>query len=1497
MNLRKLTVILILCLVFSAAKAQQKKGFTSDTALFVTDVNELFRDVDEASKEEARRAQSSIIYLWQTHLLSPEQRVLIHSTCLKMQDKKCKASPHYIEYFNAVSYLIKQNFPASDFLTLHSGIEYCFNQKSTSRILEDYLEKMNLFFRYRALMKSKIDGWYIRKGDFKLMIDTVPYILISNADLACVGRSDSSTIYNTFGRFYPLNELWLGEKGTMYWDRAGFDHETVYTTFTNYQINTRYVHYIADSVYFVNKKYFKQPVIGQIEERLVTDVDVQHIMYPRFRMYQNSNIILALFKGISYSGGFGFEGDRVVGFSNQDGLASIEIKYRDKDPFVVIKSKEFMIRPDKFVSARASVTFYFPDGDSLYHPGAMVKYINDNQELLVDRSGEGLAQSPFFNSYHKLDMMPEALYFNLNDSIITFEAIRGLRSNSEALFTSSDYFSLYEFDKLQGMDDQNPAFAVSAYSRRAGSKNFYAQDFANYLKQPIEQVRVMLIKLANKGLINYQFDNDFVKIMPRLNEYLAAKGGAKDYDIIKFSSKVEKGPNAKLFLKSMNLALYGVDKVMLSDTQFVFITPKDGNVTLRKNRDFIFMGRVHAGFFDFYARDAYFNYEKFLVDLPKIDSMSIFVPAWEPDANGYRPFVKVRNVLADMSGVLQINELNKKSGRKSLQQYPYFTSKDNSYLYFDSKSIVNGAYTRKNFYYTVYPFTIDSMNWLSAENVVFQGKLISGIFDDIDEPLRVQRDYSLGFRKVIGGNGIAAYNGKGVFRDTLKLDNSGLRGSGTLNYLTSTHKSKEFLFCPDSTRAVVNDFDLAAVSGNVDFPQASGSNAALRWLPAKDEMTVSNLGSEKFSIFNKQATLTGGMTITPKGLNGQGNIEFEDAKFTSKAYKFGTNSFNSLSADFTLIAPDKRDVLLNVNAFKTDVDLIARKGEFESAGKSARMEMPKNKMLCTVDAFDWMMDQRVVNLRNTAVVSAEVYANKSQDQLIDFNSGNLRFVSTDPKQDSLSFFATTSQYDMNKNVLDVADARVIKVADAAVFPKNGKVTINPDGKMNELKQAEIIANTKDRFYKFYNAAVAITSKFNYTAKGLYDYKPADGQVQTIEFKNISVDNNLITNAKTKISDSLKFRLNNYFGFRGTLSILASDPTIGVEGAFRILHDCDKLGKDWVETFCRIDPKKVMFPVGDIVENDGDGKLRVATTFSLSENIMKPTFFLKPDNVADPDILGAKGFLYYNPLNYCYTVTPEDKIGRTSASGNSLYLNNFNCTLSGEGLMNLASDLGRLEMTTSGTMVYNLISDSMSINIFNVLEFFFEEDALKIMANEINKFNLPGLDVSSRVYDRGLRELAGEGEADRVTGEQRMYGQWRRITPAMDHSIVFADLQMKWNPDQRAFYNQGPIGISNIRKTQINKKVNGYFEIMKRRSGDNFTFYLELDESHWYFFNYANGTMQALSTNKEFNDKLTGLSEKERVIQSDKGERSYQFLISTPDKKAVFLRKMKQLNEE
>lgn len=1491
----RIVFAIFVCLLISGSRLsaqEQSVAFSADTSKFIEELNTQFRKVGDADAADAKLLLSAFTYQWTSNLLADAQKKQAHAVCMALSERKLEVSPFYMLYFKVLTTLVKQSAKPGTFDLFHKSVNYCLQSETPSRTLLKYLTQTDLLVNSNAFMKTNTEAWYIRNGNYRFAFDSVPYFGFSSGSLACIVRNDSACIYDTKGSFYPLTQTWKGVGGKVYWDRTGLSREVVYAKLADYRIDTRSLSYMADSVMFFHGGYFKSLLQGRFEDKAMVDVTPQNATFPRFSMYRNTQVYINLFKNIEFFGGFSMQGSRILGTPAADGFSHIEIQH-NKKPFISLKSTEFAILPDKFVAAKASVRIYI-ENDSIFHPAIRVQYNHANEELMMSRSEEGLGQSPFFNSYHRLDMYNEAIYWKLNEDEMSFEAIKGMRTKSEALFESSDYFSAARFDKMQGIDDMNPVMLVSAYVRRRNTDRFYAEDYAKWAKKPFEQIKVQLIKLANAGFLTYEIENEFAIVRPRLNEYLAARSGVKDSDIIQFTSDVEKGSNARLDLKTLQLSVEGVNHVMLSDSQYVYVVPRDGKVVISKNRDFSFRGRVHAGLFDFLAHECTFQYDKFSMSMPKIDSALMVVPAWEANENGYRPFVRVKNAIADMNADLQIDAPDSKSGRKMLHQYPMLISKDTSYVYFERKDIVNGVYKRKNFFFRINPFTLDSVNSLPPGDLQFTGKLVSaGIFPDLSEVIRVQKDYSLGFKSVIPVPGMPVYYGKGAFSDTLKLSNNGLRGSGKLTYLASTTESDDFLFTPDSTSAKVKRFVLSTDSLENKFPDVKAKNAIVKWTPANDLMTVRNQDNDSIAMFNNKARLYGVLDVTPSGLKGSGKLSFEDADVFSRNYSFKTNSFTSDTSDFKLFTDERKKEALRVHVYRAAIDFTTREGHFSAIGKGTLMEFPFIQYNCVVTSFDWLMDKKQFRLNNQTSFPTEKYLKMTPQELVAFNPGKEVYTSTDPKQDSISFFALSSLYDLNTNLLEVEGARIIKVADAAIFPYNGRISVGKDGKISELKQAEILANRQSLYHRFYNSTVNIASRKLYSAKGLYDYTPSEGDITTLEMNNISVNSKGSTFAGTSISDSMNFMLNKYFRFKGRMEVNAATKRIYFEGGFRLLHDCSKLSNEWVELFSNLDPKNIMIPIPEIVENTGNGKLRTSIYYSTTEINVMPGFFAKAENITDPDILKAFGFLAYSPKTSEYVLADSVKLMNPMTAGNKLSLSTSRCMLTGEGKLNVGDNLGRLQMQSAGVVKYYSIVDSASLNMMSALDFFFSDEALKVFADAITASPAKGSDITNADYIRSLREFAGREEGDKIITELTSYGQFRKFPETLDHTLVLAGLQMSWNKDLRSYISKGQFSVNNVGKQQVNKQVKGYVEIAKRRNGDLINIYIEPDESQWYFFSYGNGTMQVISSNKSFNDKLSGLKEAQRLLKAEKGQPSYQFILGTTEKKASFLRKMKQ----
>ncbi len=87
---------------------------------------------------------------------------------------------------------------------------------------------------------------------------------------------------------------------------------------------------------------------------------------------------------------------------------------------------------------------------------------------------------------------------------------------------------------------------------------------------------------------------------------------------------------------------------------------------------------------------------------------------------------------------------------------------------------------------------------------------------------------------------------------------------------------------------------------------------------------------------------------------------------------------------------------------------------------------------------------------------------------------------------------------------------------------------------------------------------------------------------------------------------------------------------------------------------------------------------------------------------------------------------------------------------------------------------------------------------------------------------------------------------------------FGKMTMKWNSTLKAFVSEGPLSLMAIGKKKINKQVNGYIMLERKRSGNVLSIYLENGKGGWYTFVYSNGMMLVYTTMKNLIRRLRNI---------------------------------------
>ncbi len=1492
-----LFLMAVIFLLPEYSRAQQIKKFSEDTVKFIEELGEYFDNVNQRDKKDAEFMMENFTLAWRQKKFSPTQQVMIYQVSNAMLSKRMRAIPHFYDFLNALLSFTKSSQDDASFMawinSLHALID-----KSSSKYFLDYVTQTIHLLNKNHIYESRATIWATDNENYRFeFIDNTIRISFPSLTLSCYANDDSAVILNTKGVYDPLAYKWQGEGGRVLWNRAGFAHDEVYADLSSYEIFMKYSKYTADSVVFVNTKYFNKPMLGYLEEKVLADVTPERASYPNFSSYDKRTRISNLFENIDYEGGFEMKGARFLGSGGENRDAYIYIT-KDGQDFIKISAKNYTIRTDRLASSFAAVSIFF-EGDSIFHPGLQMKYMDENKELTLTREQEGMSASPFFNSYHKVDMYCEQMIWDLNKFEINFQMIRGVGTEGRAVFESEDYYTDYKYYRLQGMDEQHPLHVIRSFSQRFNTKEIEIGKLVRYWNTNKGQADPILINLSIMGFILYDYDDGMIYVKDRLFNYINAKNGKRDYDVIQFESVISAEANATLSLIDFDLLLRGVGRVYLSDSQLVYIYPTNQEITLKKNRDFTFDGTIHAGLFDFFGHECSFEYDKYKLNLPAIDSMSFLVRSFRPDKYGKYSLKRVKTVLSDLSGDILIDHPDNKSGLKQRHEYPIFNSKKDCYVYYDKKTIQKGVYDRDRFYFHVFPFTIDSLVRFTTEGLEFNGYLTSAdIFPDIEEPLTVRPDYSLGFVHNTSVSGLPMYNGKGQFKKTVDLSHYGLRGDGYLDYLSSKATSNDFYFFPDSTNAIAQEFVIEEQLGATQYPDVDAREVYIHWEPYKDNMLIKKIDNP-ITMYKHEVDLNGWLSLTPASLTGDGTLDFEDAKMNSDLFLFRQHEIDADTADFRLKAYELEDFAFSTKNYKSHIDFDERKGVFKSNGGGSLVEFPVNMYVCFMDEFEWFMDEEEIALTSRPDPNVPNTDNLNLKELVDIELGGSEFISVHPAQDSLRFFTTKGKFSLRDNIIKAEDVKLIRVADAAIYPFEGDVTIYKKAEMETLKKAKILANTTTKFHTIYDAVINVHGRFNYSGMGNYDYVDINSNSQQIYLDKIRVDTTGQTYGTGNIKEEQSFTLNPYFEYTGDVTLLANNEFLTFSGGTRISHDCDTLPRFQVKFETEINPEEVLIPVNTPLKDIKGNKLEAGIMFSHTQNDIYPAFLSVVNKYSDTKMVGAEGYLTFEDVSREYRISSKEKLFEMSLPGNFLSLSQRNCMTYGEGKLDMGANLGQVNMQSFGNIKHWMAVDSTRINMVMLVDFYFEEQALSLFAETMVGYLLPAAELTDDLFSKTLAELLGQEDADEALSDLNMYGfiREKKISKQLQHTLFLTDVNLYWSDITQSFISDGPIGIVNIGESEINKYVEGKIEIAKKRSGDVITVYLEPDETEWYFFSYSRGLMQAFSSNKEFNTFILDQKPEKRRMDVKSGEPPYRYSLSTERKRRYFLRKFENTEPE
>lgn len=1306
-----------------------------------------------------------------------------------------------------------------------------------------------------------------------------PVLKVENADLFMATGGDSVFLKKVNGAAVFNSNRFVGTSAQFVWsirtnlvtaELGPFDFDMTKPEFTAQPVTLSYPYLL------------EAPVKGALSyksmRRKPGQVDTG---YPRFITLTNDARIKTLGQNIQYRGGLSMAGFKVLSAALDGSLSDLTVSLEGKPKFRA-SSRAYVLGDSIITASRAAVTIYEGAKDSVTHPGVQLKYLKGPQQLKLSRE-EGLYKNtPYSDSYHQLEIRTEALNWDLHKPMLDF-AVLSAKNQQSADFESKEFFTNDRYQQLKSINRLHPLQMLVGYSQAHGNlKTVNVSNLATDLGTTVPNMRSAMAGLARDGYVAWNPQTGEVTILPKGFHYVASARDKKDYDHLAIKSLSGSGRNATLNLNSNELTVRGVDRFNFSDdSATVYVKPDSAIIRIEKNRNIKFRGTVVASAMRFKGREFNFDYDGFYVDMAKIDS--IVIRSETKDRKGRPTGKKADFALTNKGGVstgrLYLNDPKNKSGRKKLGRYPAFDSKSGANVYFGKQDVLGGAYD-STMVFDIPPFKLDSLNGISKSSSGFDGTFRSGgIIPDIKTKLVMQEDGSLGFTYDVPKDGFPLYKGKGRVFNKVRMDGRGLQADGEVTYQTGTFTSDSFVLYRDSVVAIGRTGNIAAKKADgVDIPKMNLPRGyIMNWKVKQDSMYLSTPpeGDAPIRLYSKgdakSKTVTsynfrGTALLTPRNAGGDGRLDGPQSYIKSSEFTFKSDSYSGKKASLNIKSAEANKPALAAADVDFDYDLKNGYADFHRQKDSkASIDLPYSNFRTTLSDGHWDFKKKQVKLRTAAGT----------------DSTKAYFYGTSPTQLGLKFKATTGVYDLAKYQMKVGGVPYIAAADAWIIPDSGRVNILANGRIQRLRNVNIVLDSLAKFHKLYNGSVDVLSKEAFAGTGEYVFKTARDSV-SLRFGSFGPDPAAVLAGKGKnvnrnkkdseenngpvegpptvatavVSSSSKFQLTPRIGYRGNVELNSRRRGFAFDGQVQLQFGKNRALAQWIAVKDSIDPRNFSLNLQDIKAEDG-APLLTGLFISDQTDAMYPLYAAALPNSTDITLFKVDGKLRYDNAKELYTISRNDPTDVNAYEGASLTYADATNSLSFRGPLTFIKDSKDFKMVASGVGTANPDSARYNIDALLGIDVTMPPKALDIMGAELGKTTkyLPEAQNGSTNELYKLAQFIGDKGVEAYTMRKGAADPLSRLSPKLVHTIVLSKVDLRWNEKRRAWYSVGPIGVATVGKQALNALVNGFVEIRHEAGNDVVQMYLEADPQSWYYLKYTNNLLLVKSQNEDFDAEI------------------------------------------
>lgn len=1293
-----------------------------------------------------------------------------------------------------------------------------------------------------------------------------PVLVLTKADLTFITPHDSATLTAASGSMILTSGMFVGSGGKFDWGTAGMPE--VYCELKQYQFNTKKSSLSAENATLHYPKKVDQPVPGIFEFASKKHASRARADYPRFTSLYNNIVVKDIGPNLVYKGGLSLVGRKIYSNSLYGKNCTLDYVKDGKVKFRT-RGRQYEFADSSVNASQVSMTIPIRR-DSIYHPSVRMAYNPYTQQLRLNQRADGFQNTPYMNSFHKVDLVVDGMQWNPDSTEIHFYTLNA-RTEIPAILESHDFYDSTRYFALRGMYTFHPLQIIASQTKKTKRTSFTISELASIYKLNPAVVRNAMIRMMQDGFVDYNSDLDEVRMTRKGDHNVYAANGKRDYDSFVVNSYIKDKPNATLDLVTNTLTVRGIERFPLSTKLKVFVMPRKKEIQLLKDRNFLLEGEVQAGNFRFKGSGFSFLYDEFTVEMNQIDTI-LFTPQ---EARGKADSVQLGSEIRYSAGTLYINKPDNKAGLKDFPEYPRLNVQSGAAIYFDQKDRLGGTYNR-NVRFEIPSITLDSLN---SKNPEYRGTFYSdGIFPEFEENLVAMGDNSLGFRHKPPQGSYAMFgsdDSRMIFAGDLNLDRRGLRASGRIDHLNTTLTAKDILFTPDSVVAKGQQADIReAILGAASVPKASIKNFKLTWKAKSDSLMLTSTKSP-FEIYKETgSSFTGTMVVRRNGLFGFGQLDRPDSELDSPNLSFEKTKFSASDAEFRIKSKSATKPSLLANFVNVSFDMGKKVVDIKTSENPdligfASLEFPHCEYKTSINKATWLLDKKIVLMEGDVKTST--------------------FTSNNPLHEGLTFNARVAGYNIDKMTLSISGIPYIVSADARIMPNKGVVMILENAKMMPLTKATLTLDTTTAYHKLIDGDIQILSRKKFVGNATYNYTNFEGktfnvkmsefETRTEEAKRKKDEPVQYTAAMGTVDEDSKFYLTSRMLFKGAITMKSPRKYLDLDGFVKLDLKSTASLADWISYKSKPEDEGVTILVDENLKS-GATQMTVGVHVDKETSSLYTTFISAKSHPDDKNVFMATGQLTNNDEGNEFKVTDPERAKANTYAGNQFVLDDATGKARLEGKLNLFNDVENYLPVSSGIGDIDLKANQFTFNALMGWSFPASTQIFDAMANgilEAKDNENAGQNAAEPDKERLLVKLAqviGEKETqywkDKLAIE---YAPLPQISKRFALPLVLSNVMLRWNDESKSFGSYGKIGLANIGNTDINGEFDGMVEIRKTGQGDHATVFLQVSSNKWYYLNYQQGKLSLLSSDDGFNST---------VASKGKSGKSFSVVRATDD---------------